>query len=48
MNASPVSQSYKLYHALKDNEVEVRFIAYPSAGTSRVIRSTSAMCSGAG
>ena len=28
----PVSQSYKLYHALKDNEVEVRFIAYPVGG----------------
>lgn len=27
-----VSQSYKLYHALKDNEVEVRFIAYPVGG----------------
>jgi dipeptidyl aminopeptidase/acylaminoacyl peptidase len=27
-----VSQSYKLYHALKDNGVEVRFIAYPVAG----------------
>ena len=28
----PVSQSYKLYHALKDNEVEVQFIAYPVGG----------------
>jgi dipeptidyl aminopeptidase/acylaminoacyl peptidase len=27
-----VSQSYKLYHALKDNGVEVRFIAYPVGG----------------
>ena len=27
-----VSQSYKLYHALKDNGVEVRFIAYPVPG----------------
>lgn len=27
-----VSQSYKLYHALKDNGVEVRFIAYPVSG----------------
>ena len=27
-----VSQSYKLYHALKDNGVEVSFIAYPVAG----------------
>lgn len=27
-----VSQSYKLYHALKDNDVEVRFIAYPVGG----------------
>jgi dipeptidyl aminopeptidase/acylaminoacyl peptidase len=25
----PISQSYKLYHALKDNKVEVQFIAYP-------------------
>ncbi|WP_162339619.1 alpha/beta hydrolase family protein [Cyclobacterium salsum] len=28
----PVSLSYKLYHALKDNEVEVQFIAYPVGG----------------
>lgn len=27
-----VSQSYKLYHALRDNGVEVRFIAYPVSG----------------
>jgi len=27
-----VSQSYKLYHALKDNGVEVKFIAYPVSG----------------
>jgi dipeptidyl aminopeptidase/acylaminoacyl peptidase len=27
-----VSQSYKLYHALKDNGVEVSFIVYPVAG----------------
>jgi dipeptidyl aminopeptidase/acylaminoacyl peptidase len=27
-----VSQSYKLYHALKDNGVEVQFIAYPVSG----------------
>ena len=27
-----VSQSYKLYHALKDNGVEVRFVAYPVGG----------------
>jgi dipeptidyl aminopeptidase/acylaminoacyl peptidase len=27
-----VSQSYKLYHALKDNGVEVKFIAYPVPG----------------
>jgi len=27
-----VSQSYKLYHALKDNGVEVQFIVYPVAG----------------
>jgi dipeptidyl aminopeptidase/acylaminoacyl peptidase len=28
----PVTQSYRLYHALKDNGVEVRFVAYPVAG----------------
>lgn len=28
----PVSQSYKLYHALKDNGVKVRFVAYPVGG----------------
>jgi len=28
----PISQSYKLYHALKDNKVEVQFIAYPISG----------------
>lgn len=27
-----ISQSYKLYHALKDNRVEVKFIAYPIPG----------------
>lgn len=27
-----ISQSYKLYHALKDNGVEVEFIAYPLPG----------------
>lgn len=27
----PVTQSYKLYHALKDNGVETRFIAWPIA-----------------
>jgi dipeptidyl aminopeptidase/acylaminoacyl peptidase len=27
-----VSQSYKLYHALKDNGVKVQFIAYPVSG----------------
>ena len=27
-----VSQSYKLYHALRDNDVEVKFIAYPVSG----------------
>jgi len=28
----PVGQSYELYHALKDNNVEVKFIAYPVPG----------------
>ena len=27
-----VTQSYKLYHAMKDNGVETKFIAYPLAG----------------
>ena len=27
-----VSQSYKLYHALKDNGVEVKFVVYPVQG----------------
>ena len=27
-----VSQSYKLYHALKDNKVEVKFVVYPVSG----------------
>jgi dipeptidyl aminopeptidase/acylaminoacyl peptidase len=27
-----VTQSYKLYHALRDNGVEVTFIAYPTGG----------------
>ena len=29
-----VTQSYKLYHALKDNGVEGKFIAYPVSGYS--------------
>lgn len=29
-----ITQSYKLYHALKDNQVPVQFIAYPIAGHS--------------
>jgi dipeptidyl aminopeptidase/acylaminoacyl peptidase len=28
----PITQSYQLYHALKDNKVPVRFVAYPVAG----------------
>jgi dipeptidyl aminopeptidase/acylaminoacyl peptidase len=28
----PVSNSYKLFHALKDNGVEVKFVAYPVSG----------------
>jgi dipeptidyl aminopeptidase/acylaminoacyl peptidase len=28
----PVTQSYKLFHALRDNGVETKFIAYPAAG----------------
>jgi dipeptidyl aminopeptidase/acylaminoacyl peptidase len=27
-----ITQSYKLYHALKDNGVSVQFIAYPVGG----------------
>ena len=28
----PITQSYKLYHALKENNVPVKFIAYPIDG----------------
>ncbi len=28
----PITQSYKLYHALKDNNVHVKFIAFPTSG----------------
>jgi dipeptidyl aminopeptidase/acylaminoacyl peptidase len=28
----PITQSYQLYHALKDNRVPVKFIAYPVSG----------------
>jgi dipeptidyl aminopeptidase/acylaminoacyl peptidase len=28
----PISQGYALYHALKDNDVPVKFIAFPIAG----------------
>jgi dipeptidyl aminopeptidase/acylaminoacyl peptidase len=28
----PVTQSYKLFHALKDNGVETKFVAYPAPG----------------
>ena len=27
----PITQSYQLYHALKDNDVPVKFVAYPVA-----------------
>jgi len=30
----PVTQSYKLYHALRDNGVTAKFIAYPIPGHS--------------
>ena len=30
----PITQSYKLYHALRDNGVETKFIAYPLGGHS--------------
>ncbi|MEM7533709.1 MAG: S9 family peptidase [Chloroflexota bacterium] len=30
----PITQSYQLYHALKDNGVETQFIAYPISGHS--------------
>jgi dipeptidyl aminopeptidase/acylaminoacyl peptidase len=30
----PISQSYKLYHALRDNGVETKFVAYPLGGHS--------------
>nr|NIQ55130.1 prolyl oligopeptidase family serine peptidase [Gemmatimonadota bacterium]NIU75329.1 prolyl oligopeptidase family serine peptidase [Gammaproteobacteria bacterium]NIX20637.1 prolyl oligopeptidase family serine peptidase [Actinomycetota bacterium] len=28
----PITQSYEFYHALKDNGVEVEFVAYPLPG----------------
>jgi dipeptidyl aminopeptidase/acylaminoacyl peptidase len=28
----PITQSYQLYHALKDNGVPVKFVAYPVPG----------------
>lgn len=28
----PITQSFKLYHALKDNDVPVKFVAYPLSG----------------
>jgi dipeptidyl aminopeptidase/acylaminoacyl peptidase len=28
----PVTQSYRLYHALKDNGVETKFVAFPTSG----------------
>jgi dipeptidyl aminopeptidase/acylaminoacyl peptidase len=28
----PITQSYRLFHTLKDNEVPVKFVAYPAAG----------------
>ncbi len=28
----PITQSYQLYHALKDNGVAVKFVAYPTGG----------------
>ena len=30
----PITQSFKLYHALRDNQVPVQFIAYPVSGHS--------------
>jgi dipeptidyl aminopeptidase/acylaminoacyl peptidase len=30
----PITQSYRLYHALKDNGVTVKFVAYPVSGHS--------------
>lgn len=44
----PISQSYKLYHALKVTTWRCASSPIPSAGISLVIRFTSAMCSGAG
>ena len=28
----PATQSFEMYHALKDNNVEVKFVAYPVGG----------------
>ncbi|MGZ5494529.1 MAG: alpha/beta hydrolase family protein, partial [Thermoanaerobaculia bacterium] len=30
----PVTQSFQMYHAMKDNNVPVKFIAYPVSGHS--------------
>jgi dipeptidyl aminopeptidase/acylaminoacyl peptidase len=30
----PITQSYKLYHAIRDNGVETKFVAYPLSGHS--------------
>ncbi len=30
----PITQSYKLYHALRDNGIETKFVAYPLGGHS--------------
>ena len=30
----PVTQSFQMYHALKDNNVPVKFIAFPVSGHS--------------
>jgi len=30
----PVTQSFRLFHALKDNGVPVRFVVYPVSGHS--------------
>jgi len=32
--SDPLTQSFKLYHALRDNNAPVQFIAYPVAGHS--------------
>ena len=44
----PVTQSYRLYHALKDNGVTMRFVAWPVPGTSPPTQCARAPCTASG